>query len=70
MKLRRKYYKKILVGLYGSKNSFKALEEAINLAKLYSGELHTISVEEVPCFSETISEIEEEKDSRGEFSNL
>ena len=53
---------KILVGLDGSPNSFKALEEAINLSKFYNAELHTISVEEIPHFSETIDEIEEEKD--------
>jgi nucleotide-binding universal stress UspA family protein len=53
--------KKILVGLDGSQNSFRALEEALKLAKLNEGELHTISVEELPYFSETVSEIEEEK---------
>ena len=52
---------KILVGLDGSPNSFRALEEAIKLAKLNDSELHTISVEELPYFSETVSEIEEEK---------
>jgi len=54
---------KILVGLDGSPNSFKALEEAISLAKLNNAELHTISVEELPHFSETVSEVEEEKES-------
>ena len=53
---------KILVGLDGSPNSLKALEEAISLAKLLNAELHTISVEELPHFSETISEVEEEKE--------
>ena len=53
--------KKILVGLDGSTNSFRALEEALKLAKLNDSELHTISVEELPYFSETVSEIEEEK---------
>lgn len=54
---------KILVGLDGSSNSFKALDEAIKLAKFYDAELHTISVEELPYFSETISEINEEMSS-------
>lgn len=54
---------KILVGLDGSLNSFKALEEAISMAKLYNAELHTVSVEEIPHFSETISEVDEEKES-------
>jgi len=59
---------KILVGLDGSPNSFRALEEAITLAKLKGSELHTISVEEIPYFSETVSEIEEEKaDEEGRF---
>lgn len=54
---------KILVGLDGSPNSFKALEEAMALAKVYNAELHTVSVEVLPNFSETISEVEEEKKS-------
>jgi nucleotide-binding universal stress UspA family protein len=54
---------KILHGLDGSPNSFKALEEAIQLAKDYGAELHTISVEEIPHFPETVSEVAEEKDS-------
>jgi nucleotide-binding universal stress UspA family protein len=54
---------KILHGLDGSQSSFKALEEALRLAKLYGAELHTISVEEIPRFPETIDEVEEEKES-------
>jgi nucleotide-binding universal stress UspA family protein len=54
---------KILLGLDGSPNSFKALAEALKLAKLYGAELHTISVEEIPRFPETVSEIAEEKDT-------
>ena len=54
---------KILLGLDGSASSFKALLRAMELAKLYDAELHTISVEELPHFSETIGEIAEEKDS-------
>jgi nucleotide-binding universal stress UspA family protein len=54
---------KILHGLDGSPNSFKALQEAIKLAQLYGAELHTISVEEIPHFPETVSEVAEEKDS-------
>ena len=53
---------KILLGLDGSSSSFKALEEAIKLARLYGAELHTVSVEEIPRFPETVSEIAEEKD--------
>ena len=55
--------KKILVGLDGSKGSFKALEEGLFLASLAGTELHTISVEEVPRFPGTIDEVIEEKDT-------
>jgi len=55
--------KKILVGLDGSKHSFKALEEALVLAVLAGIEVHTISVEEVPRFPGTIGEVVEEKEA-------
>lgn len=60
-------HKKILHGLDGSEGSFKALAEAIDLAKRYGSELHTISVEEVPRMPETIGEMIEEKDSANGF---
>lgn len=53
---------KILVGLDGSKNAFKALDEAIRLSVFYKAELHTISVEEIPRFPETVSEVEGERE--------
>jgi nucleotide-binding universal stress UspA family protein len=53
--------KKILHGLDGSDGAFKALEEAISLAKISGAELHTISVEEVPHYPGTIGEVIEEK---------
>jgi nucleotide-binding universal stress UspA family protein len=56
-------FKKMLVGLDGSKHSFKALEKALNLASLAGTEVHTISVEEVPRFPGTIGEVVEEKES-------
>jgi len=55
-------HKKLLHGLDGSEGSFKALAKAIDLAKRYGIELHTISVEEVPHYPETIGEFIEEKD--------
>ncbi|MBI5571243.1 MAG: universal stress protein [Desulfomonile tiedjei] len=55
--------KKILVGLDGSKGSFKGLEEGLLLAKLAGIELHTISVEEVPRFPGTIGEVVEEQEA-------
>jgi nucleotide-binding universal stress UspA family protein len=62
---------KILVGLDGSKGSFKALEEAIALAKLYNVQLHSISVERIPDFSEVAGEAEGEKDmANGVFKKV
>jgi nucleotide-binding universal stress UspA family protein len=55
--------KKMLVGLDGSKGSFKALEEGLLLATLANTELHTISVEEVPRFPGTIDEVVEEQEA-------
>ena len=56
-------YRKILHGLDGSEGSYKALAEAIELAKHYEAELHTISVEELPRYPGTIGETIEEKDT-------
>ena len=56
-------HRKILHGLDGSAGSFKAFEEALELARLSGVELHTISVEEVPHYPETIGEFFEEKDA-------
>jgi nucleotide-binding universal stress UspA family protein len=54
---------KILHGLDGSEGSFRALAEAIALAKACGGELHTISVEEVPRYAGAIGEVIEAKDA-------
>ena len=54
-------YKKILHGMDGSDGSFKALAEAIQLAKVYGAELHTVFVEEMPQYAGTIGEVIEEK---------
>lgn len=53
--------KKILLGMDGSEGAFKALSEAIVMAKNYGAELHTITVEEVPRYAGTIGEVIEEK---------
>jgi nucleotide-binding universal stress UspA family protein len=55
--------KKILVGFDGSENSFKALTEALTLAKKYDAAIEAVSVEEVPRFAETIGEFVEEKNA-------
>ena len=63
-------HKKILHGLDGSAGSLKALEEALDLARLYGAELHTVSVEEVPHYTETIGEfIEEQAALNGAFKD-
>jgi nucleotide-binding universal stress UspA family protein len=54
--------RKILHGLDGSEGAFKALAQAIELAKCCEAELHTISVEEIPHYPGTIGEVVEEKD--------
>ena len=54
-------YKKILHGLDGSEGSFKALEHAVELAKRFGADLHTISVEEVPHYPGTVGEVIEAK---------
>jgi nucleotide-binding universal stress UspA family protein len=58
---RKRMHKKILSGLDGSEGSFKALQEAMLLARLFGAELHTITVEAVPRYAGTIGEVIEEK---------
>ncbi len=54
---------KILHGLDGSENAYKALSQAIEIAKAFGAELHTISVEEIPHYAGTVGEVVEEKDA-------
>jgi nucleotide-binding universal stress UspA family protein len=56
-------YRKILHGLDGSPGSLKALAEALDLAQRCGAELHTLSVEEVPHYTETIGEFIEEQEA-------
>jgi nucleotide-binding universal stress UspA family protein len=55
-------YEKILHAQDGSAGAFKALAEAIELAKRYGAELHTISVEEIPHYAGSVGEVIEEQD--------
>jgi nucleotide-binding universal stress UspA family protein len=57
-----KMHSKILIAQDGSEGAFKALAEAIDIAKHYDAELHTISVEEIPHYAETVGEVIEEQD--------
>jgi nucleotide-binding universal stress UspA family protein len=65
-------FKKILVANDGSDGARKAFGTAIDLAKKYNAELHSISVEEgVPHYAATIGEVEEyRKEANGFFRNI
>ncbi len=61
-------FKKILIAYDGSEGAKHALRVAIDLAKKYNAELHSISVEEgVPHYAATIGEIEEFRKEANEF---
>ena len=61
-------FKKILIANDGSEGAKKALGVAIDLAKKYSAELHSISVEEgVPHYAATIGEVDEFKKEANEY---
>jgi nucleotide-binding universal stress UspA family protein len=65
-------FHKILVGYDGSDGAKHALKVAINLAKQYDAELHSISVEEhVPHYAATIGEVDEfKKEANGFFKKI
>lgn len=61
-------FKKILIANDGSEGAKKALKTAVDLAKKYNAELHSISVEEgVPHYAATIGEVEEFRREANEF---
>jgi len=65
-------FKKILIANDGSAGAKLALKVAIDLAKKYDAELHSISVEEgVPHYAATIGEVEEyKKEANGFFRKI
>jgi nucleotide-binding universal stress UspA family protein len=65
-------FKKILIANDGSEGAKQALKIAIDLAKKYNAELHSISVEEgVPQYAATIGEVEEfKKEANGYFERI
>ena len=67
-----KMFKKILVGYDGSEGAKKALRTAVDIAKHYGAELHSISVEEdLPHYAATIGEVQEAKaEKNGYFAKL
>jgi len=61
-------YKKILIAYDGSEGSKHALKVAIDIAKKYNAELHSLSVEEgVPHYAATIGEVAEYKEEANGF---
>src|SRR4030066_1728706 len=71
-KQEEKMFKKILVGNDGSEGAKKALKVAIEMAKHYGAELHSISVEEdLPHYAATVGEVLEAKaEKNGYFERL
>ena len=55
-------FEKIAIANDGSQGAARALSAAITLAKVHGGQLHMISVEELPRFPASIDEVIEEKD--------
>lgn len=65
-------FRKILVGYDGSDGAKKALRAAVDIAKHYGSELHSISVEEdLPHYAATVGEVLEAKaEKNGYFAKL
>jgi nucleotide-binding universal stress UspA family protein len=61
-------FKKVLVAFDGSEGSRKALEKAIELAKIFKAELHSISVEvDLPQYVATVGEFEQIKSQKDAY---
>jgi len=61
-------FSKILVAIDGSAGSEKALETAIELAKLAGASLHVLAVEgRLPVYAATIGEVDEAKQEKDAF---
>jgi nucleotide-binding universal stress UspA family protein len=61
-------FKRILVGNDGSEEAKKALRVAIDVAKHYGAELHSLSVEEdLPKYAATVGEVLEAKVERNGY---
>jgi nucleotide-binding universal stress UspA family protein len=58
-------FRKLLIAHDGSRGGAKALECGLELARRLGGELHMISVEEVPRFPTSVDEILEERQEIG-----
>jgi nucleotide-binding universal stress UspA family protein len=61
-------FRKLLVALDGSEGANKALRSAIDLAKHYDAELHSISIEEhLPHYAATVGEVVEAKQEAADY---
>ncbi len=59
--------RKIAVGFDGSEGAWKALREAVRLARLEKAELWVISIEELPRYPGAPSEVKEEKEAANHY---
>ncbi len=61
-------FRKILVAIDGSEGANKALRAAIDVAKHYEGDLHSISIEEhLPHYAATVGEVVEAKQEAADY---
>lgn len=61
-------FTKILVAIDGSPASKKALSVAVDMAKSFAAELHSLAVEgHLPAYAATIGEVEEAKAEKNHF---
>ena len=61
-------FRKILVAIDGSEGANKALRAAIDVAKHYEADLHSISIEEhLPHYAATVGEVLEAKQEAAEY---
>lgn len=62
--------RRIAVGFDGSEGAWKALREAVRLARLEKAELWVISIEELPRYPGTPSEVKEEKEVANHYLQM
>lgn len=61
-------FRKILVAIDGSEGANKALRAAIDVAKHYEADLHSISIEEhLPHYAATVGEVVEAKQEAADY---
>ncbi len=61
-------FRKILVAIDGSEGANKALRAAIDVAKHYESDLHSISIEEhLPHYAATVGEVVEAKQEAADY---